>query len=601
MMFVKATSSFVLLWSCAVLLWLVGCSGSETSVLEELSERGYAFHVTDFHRAASAGELAVIELFLDSGMALDARHENGCTALQSALTAGQSVVAHRLVELGAAPNLRDEKGRPPLIHAACSGDAALVGVLLDAGADWRARDREGWCALSAAALPGHADVVALLADKEGVDVDRALHLACVGGDVATVGALLKAGGSVYARSSEEKTALMYAAANGHLSVVKLLIRNGANRYAIDLQMQTAAQLARASDFQEVADLLEEPQMDGWFDHYSEHFDDGEVAAGPTAVVVGVDGSLDDLEQHLADAEKDAQKDSVVSGSAGEEDADVESGQPLSEAPERLDAAYGRAIMAAAGDADDSLVPGSPLARRSTRPYGSQEGFDAQSRAAGANGFHARPRGMQPLQPVGGGSGRRVERLDGSFLRGALMLGGEDTGGGLRHGASGEPVSVLRMHDYRESQLPVILVGMTSTDGVQRGLVRLLHGSSVHPIEVGVGELISDSGLKVIELQRRVAQTKANSGMSVDVSRMIVENVDSGERVLLVRGVPAMSNKVHAVVSLDDEPATVYEARANDRFTAAGGRDRYRVLDVRPKQMVVLHEGSGNTMTVMRTR
>lgn len=609
--------SVALTWTGLIAFGLCGCSEPEKTALERLRDRGYAFQVGDFQRAAVSGDLETVELFVESGMAVDARDGSGGTALLAAVVAGQSGVARRLVEFAATHEVSDEDGRTPLIHAASSGDAALVDVLLVAGADAQACDRAGWTALTEAALEGHSDVAALLASLDGAEVDKALHLACVGGDVATVGVLLKAGASVYARSGEEKTALMYGAANGNLSVTKLLIRNGANRYALDAETQTAGQIARANGFPEVADLLEEPPADHAIDpDYSElafveeSLEENEEAQ-PTGAL-GKVGFLLDLEEQLAEAERAAAAVASATDEEGGEAGGLEEAVPQAELSESLEAIYARATIAAGGDSSSRLAPGASGARvggdrtRSSLANGSSEetaGGEGMRTSLRQTGGYGTGYGRLKERRSEHGSGRRdvrPRRVNGLSLDQSLVPDRQEERS-LDSGVSRNAENPsIRMHGYRESQLPVMLVGIKMREGGERALVRLLYGSSEQPMEVASGDMIGETGLRVIEVQRRVAQTKQGGGKPMDVSRMIVEYPDSGERHLLVRGLPAMSNRVHAVVTLGEDQKTVYEARSDDRFTAGGGRESYRVLDVRPKQVVILREDSGQSFTVPKT-
>ena len=158
---------------------------------------------------------------------------------------------------------------------------------------------------------------------------------------------------------------------------------------------------------------------------------------------------------------------------------------------------------------------------------------------------------------------------------------------------------LRMHDYRESQLPVMLNDV-HVDGDRWASVRLLYGDFPEPVIVRPGEMIGETGLSVVDVQQQIVFAKQGRGEPVDVSRMIVEYPETGERHLVVRGLPAMSNNVYDVLTLGDEDG-VYDARRQDQFTAAGGEERYRILDVRTNKIVILLDDTGETVTFPRTR
>jgi ankyrin repeat protein len=83
-------------------------------------------------------------------------------SLFDAVAAGDLARVQVLLDSGADPNPFDAEGRTPLIVAAENGDEALVKALLAGGADPILTDRVGETALGKAAAHGHARVAAIL-------------------------------------------------------------------------------------------------------------------------------------------------------------------------------------------------------------------------------------------------------------------------------------------------------------------------------------------------------------------------------------------------------------------------------------------------------
>jgi ankyrin repeat domain-containing protein 50 len=79
-------------------------------------------------------------------------------------------VVRLLVDRGADVNAKDNEGWTALYRAAVGGHEAVVRLLVDRGADVNAKDNEGWTALYWAAVGGHEAVVRLLVDR-GADVN----------------------------------------------------------------------------------------------------------------------------------------------------------------------------------------------------------------------------------------------------------------------------------------------------------------------------------------------------------------------------------------------------------------------------------------------
>ena len=144
-----------------------------------------------------------------------------------------SILTSLLLNSGADPNITNSRNATALMNAAYQGHAEVVEVLLDAGADPTVEDVNAWTPMTKAAFEGQAEAVRVLAPHSRDKLDAALHLASVNGDTETIDVLLNSGASVFARSNENKTALMYAASNGNEDAVRVLLQNDSNRFSID--------------------------------------------------------------------------------------------------------------------------------------------------------------------------------------------------------------------------------------------------------------------------------------------------------------------------------------------------------------------------------
>jgi len=112
--------------------------------------------------AAWDGRTAVVELLLAAGADVDAKDEDGWTALHDAAWGGHAAVAELLLAAGADVNAQDNDGWIALHDAARNGHSAVVELLLEAGADVNAKNKNGWTALHYAAFYGHSAVVELI-------------------------------------------------------------------------------------------------------------------------------------------------------------------------------------------------------------------------------------------------------------------------------------------------------------------------------------------------------------------------------------------------------------------------------------------------------
>lgn len=261
----------------AALLSLAGCKDDpQEDAVGELFAADFAFTVDDYLRAAREGEAAVVRSFLEAGMEVGVSNHAGDLALVLAAERGHGDVVEILLGAGAKADALGPGGRTALVGAAEAGGVIGVRALLRAGADRSHRDQEGWSALKIAAFHGHGEAVGeLIAGSSNRELDSALLLAAVGGDVTTLDRLLVAGADVYRRTPERETALMLAAARGHIGSIELLLQYGANRYATDGSGNTAALLAEAAG---------EAEVEGYLKMESE----GDLAGRPVAELAGAE-------------------------------------------------------------------------------------------------------------------------------------------------------------------------------------------------------------------------------------------------------------------------------------------------------------------------
>ena len=155
-------------------------------------------------RAVQNDDATAVARLIRERANVNAREQDGATALAWAAMRSNIAVAELLLKAGADPNLTNEMGVSPLSLAITNGSAAMAALLLQKGADPNLARESGEAPLMTAARLGQVDVVKLLLDR---------------------------GANVNARTKKfGQTAVMWAA--GYPAIVRLLLERGADPSAV---------------------------------------------------------------------------------------------------------------------------------------------------------------------------------------------------------------------------------------------------------------------------------------------------------------------------------------------------------------------------------
>ena len=590
-----------------------GCGDQQQGAVKRLHGKNLKFTVKDFHVSAAQGDLEGVTDFLEAGMDVDVPDEAGSTALIRAAENSRAQVVGYLLEQGARMDMVGPNDRTALIGAAQAGADEVVRVLLKAGADPYQQDVDDWSALTLGAYKGHVEAVKILAPKSTDLLDDALLVSAFEGSPEVMDVLLNHGAYVNARSPNNQTALMIAAMNGHEDGVRLLLHNGANRYALDSDEMTAANVAEDNGHHAIAELLNLPpsMQDEMFlprgDSVASVTDEAMLEMEAAELTGGEELTVDEM--RVKGLTGDAGLGPIVvpevmaedGGEAGiGESASADAGATLERALVVLEEggvlAAGAPVMGAVGGGDAEADPVGPVRARSsvgvagvgsTRVGG---GVPAVATMSGRSRFD----GISRRQPT---------RVDGLTLAARLapVVSAEETvvsGGDAARSEDQDrqPVAKeFRMTDYREQHLPVMLKSVSSELAEVRVLYREEASVAVRP-----GEMIADTGLEVVKFEKKFANSKQGAGQLVDVSQMVVMDHDSGQKHLLVKDLPAKSSETYAVMRLDGS-GQQYDVRIHDEFIAPveGNEERFRVIDVRPTQVVIQNLSTEELYTIPR--
>lgn len=217
------------------------------------------------HNAVLRKDLHALRTILQRDKSqVDARDENGRTALHLAAASGQVEFVNALLEAGANVNLRRTDRATPLMLAATNGHAAVVAILMAHGGKPRAVDSTGAEPIEVASRHGHLSVIKTLIRhplafaKRDMDqthpLTESLCLAALHGHEAIVKTLLEEGVPASAPDCADMNALMHAIQAGHLNLIKTLLQH-TSLARWDIDAPSLVGLAMESGGPQALDLL----------------------------------------------------------------------------------------------------------------------------------------------------------------------------------------------------------------------------------------------------------------------------------------------------------------------------------------------------------
>lgn len=168
-----------------------------------------------------------VKICIKSGASVNAKDNQGNTALMHTIKKGNKDMAELLIKAGANVNAKGDGDGTALIWAASRGYKDIAELLIKSGADVNAKSTGGWTALEHTIRNNKKDVAEMLI-KAGADIDSALiHAIQQGLETSTAELFIQLGASPNAKGSEGISALDYAILCGNNRVADLLRAAGA--------------------------------------------------------------------------------------------------------------------------------------------------------------------------------------------------------------------------------------------------------------------------------------------------------------------------------------------------------------------------------------
>ena len=188
--------------------------------------------------AAKQNDQAAVRTLLEEGLDVNARQQDGATALLWATYYNDTETAGLLISAAADVNAANNYGESPLSLACQNQNVALVNTFLGAGANPHAVKPSGETILMTAARAGSLDIINLILARdpavnarEPAKGQTALMWAAAHKNHTVVEALIVAGADVNAASTGGSTALHFAVQQGDVPTATSLLAAGANVHA----------------------------------------------------------------------------------------------------------------------------------------------------------------------------------------------------------------------------------------------------------------------------------------------------------------------------------------------------------------------------------
>lgn len=527
-------------------LLLPACMKPAEDALQRLTKAGQSLTPDDFVKAAGQGDLELVGLFLQAGMDRNAQDARGYSALIQASENGRKEVVRALLQEGAKPDLQTKEGNTAVIAAAGNDQSECVRLLIEANADVNLKNAKNWTALMKAVYQGHQKTtdVMLKTSRDALQKDdqlaRALMVASLLGHQDIARSLLDAGAPVNKPIEKKQTALMFAASAGKKDLTQLLLTRGADASLVNADGATASILALQKGHADVAKMI---------DNYA--------ASTPATT-----NRTTILSAQAAPATPPAAVPPTV---------------PEPTKPAVADA--NPAVAPLANSAPPALLGSAP-------PKVAPTTNEQDAAAARMEQAWLREKKVDPKSLLAVDTG---QDSDGDGWTDAEEIAyGTDPNDPNSH----PPLyTKLRMLKLDAQPFPVVFDGVES----KKASLTIHHGQMSERYVLAVGARIPGESWKITAIRPRSSVDK--SGTTVDVSELSLINAETGEKLVLVKSMQANAPGGTAVLSLDGMDREIQVKEKQQFSLSPDGSDRYTVLDIRPTQVVLKVNGTGEVITV----
>ena len=430
------------------------------------------------------------------------------------------------------------------VRSAAEGDQKALGLFFAAGFDVNTPNTAGYTGLMVAAERGRPDIVKLLLDHKadpniaGRDGSTALMLASENNQPEIVKLLIGHGADPNRQDNNGWAAVLKAAYQGNAKCIEILASHS------KLELDRALLVATLMERKDAVKVL--------LDNGAEV--DFRASDGRTPLILAAGKGNKDIVELLLQAGADA---SLTD----------QSGQTA------------QAVAAAKGFNDIS-----ELLRHAPAPSGTPVAIASPSA------------GTEATSPSPANPGTSPRISDADILNMPTPSGSAPSispGPTPVANATGGPsvTEKIRVEEVQEAFLPVTL------DEV-RGKKATLRNADGSTYTVGVGDELKGTSYRVVDIEARSVNDK--DGNVVDASVVKLRHERTGQTISLIKGIPTREHGAYAILVVNSTGQKIKVELDHDFSLPDEPGQTYRILDIRPTQVVIKRVGDGEVWTLQKS-
>jgi uncharacterized protein len=428
------------------------------------------------------------------------------------------------------------------VRSAAEGDQKALGLFFAAGFDVNTPNTAGYTGLMVASERGRPDIIKLLLDHKadpnvtGRDGTSALMLASENNQPEIVKSLIGRGADPNRQDNNGWTALLKAAYQGNAKCIEILASH--TKLELDRALLVATLMERKDAVKALLDNGAEV--------------DFRASDGRTPLILAAGKGNRDIVELLLQAGADAS----LTDQAGQ---------------------TAQAVAAAKGFNDIA-----ELLRHAPAPSGTPVAVASPS---------ASPEATSPAS-----SGTSPSISDADILKMPTPTGSTpSTSPGptpVANVAGGSSVTgKIRVDEVEEAFLPVTLDEVHG----KKATLRSADGSTY---TVTVGDALKGMSYRVVDVEARSVNDK--DGNVVDASVVKLRHERTGQTISLIKGIPTREHGAYAVLVVNSTGQKIKVELDHDFSLPDEPGQTYRILDIRPTQVVIKRMRDGEVWTLQKT-